>query len=389
MSTGASEAIARVIRREGPIPFDRFVELALYEPGAGFFATGRGAGRAGRDFVTSPEVGPLFGACVGRALDRAWREQDSPDPFLVIEAGAGRGRLAREVLRAQPECARALHYVLVERSAALQDAQREALDLEPADEALGPFAAGSPGDTPTPLAGSGPVFVALDELPALELGGVVLANELLDNLPFGLAHWDGARWQEVRVALGTPDAGRLTEVLVPAATGDARMLVEITEGLPVSVGARLPIPRGIDEWFAVCGRVLRHGVLVAIDYVDDARGLLARGPQSWLRTYRSHDRGSAPLDAPGDQDLTADVVREQVARAARASGFTLASDRSQAEWLRDLDIDGLVEAGRQTWEARAQLGDLAALTGRSRATEAAALTDPAGLGAHRVLTFSR
>jgi SAM-dependent MidA family methyltransferase len=370
------------------------MEVALYEPSAGFFATGHGAGRAGRDFVTSPEVGPLFGACVARALDRAWRSQDSSDPFLVIEAGAGRGRLAREVLRAQPECVRALHYVLVERSAALQEEQREALDLEPADEALGPFTRLTPGDTPVPTAGSGPVFVALDELPALEVSGVVIANELLDNLPFGVAQWDGVGWQEVRVALRAPievapGDDRLEEVFVPAAETDAHRLAAITDGSALAVGVRLPIPRGIDEWFAACGRALRHGELVVIDYVDDARGLVERGPESWLRTYRAHDRGAAPLDAPGEQDLTSDVVREQVVQAARGSGFTPAGDQSQAEWLRELGIDDLVREGRETWEARAQLGDLEALAGRSRITEAAALCDPAGLGAHRVLTFTR
>jgi SAM-dependent MidA family methyltransferase len=135
--------------------------------------------------------------------------------------------------------------------------------------------------------------------------------------------------------------------------------------------------------------VLRRGELVVIDYVDDARGLVERGPASWLRTYRAHDRGTAPLDAPGEQDLTADVVREQVRHAARVSGFTRASDQSQAEWLRELGIDDFVRAGRETWEARAHLGDLEALAGRSRTTEAAALCDPAGLGAHRVLTFTR
>ena len=128
---------------------------------------------------------------------------------------------------------------------------------------------------------------------------------------------------------------------------------------------------------------------MAIDYVDDAGGLLDRGAGDWLRTYRAHERGGAPLDDPGDQDLTADVVREQVVRAARASGFSLAGDQSQAEWLRELGIDELVNEGRRTWEARAHLGDLEAVAGRSRATEAAALCDPAGLGAHRVLTFSR
>ena len=75
----------------------------------------------GRDFVTSPEVGTLFGALVARALDASWHELGAPDPFVVIEAGAGRGRLAADVLRAAPACAPALRYVLVERSAALRD----------------------------------------------------------------------------------------------------------------------------------------------------------------------------------------------------------------------------------------------------------------------------
>jgi SAM-dependent MidA family methyltransferase len=108
----AYEEIVDRIGREGPIGFDAFVELALYGEG-GFFTRARGAGRAGRDFVTSPEVGPLFGALVARALDGWWRDAGAPDPFLVIEAGAGRGRLARDVLAAAPQCANALRYVLV------------------------------------------------------------------------------------------------------------------------------------------------------------------------------------------------------------------------------------------------------------------------------------
>jgi SAM-dependent MidA family methyltransferase len=323
---------------------------------------------------------------VARALDRLWHQQDTPDPFLVIEVGAGRGRLARDVLRARPECASALHYVLVERSAVLREEQRQALELEPAGEALGPFARQSPDDAPLPLARTGPVFVALDDLPALELDGVVLANELLDNLPFGIAQFDGAIWQEVRVALGDDE---LVEVLIPAEEHDARALHEITDGLTVGAGARLPLARGVESWFEACGRVLRHGVIVAIDYVDDAHGLLQRGGDDWLRTYRAHERGGAPLAAPGEQDITADLVRQQLVRAARASGFTLERDQAQSEWLRDLGIEDLVRAGRRTWEARAHLGDLEALAGRSRVSEASALCDPAGLGAHRVLRFSR
>jgi SAM-dependent MidA family methyltransferase len=279
-----------------------------------------------------------------------------------------------------------LHYVLVERSTALRDEQRQRLELEPADEALGPFARSGRDDAPSPVAGSGPVFVALDELPALELRGVVLANELLDNLPFGVAERGASGWLEVRVAR---EERGFAEVLVPAAPADARALDATVEGLAAPVGARLPIPRGIDAWIASCARTLLHGSLVVIDYVDDAAGLVARGAGGWLRTYRAHDRGGSPLDSPGEQDITADVVREQLRHAASASGLALESDVSQAEWLRDLGVDELAESGRRTWEARAHVGDLDALAARSRVVEAAALTDETGLGAHRVVTFTR
>jgi len=118
-------------------------------------------------------------------------------------------------------------------------------------------------------------------------------------------------------------------------------------------------------------------------------GLVARGVDAWLRTYRTHERGGPPLDAPGEQDITADVVRAQLAHAARASGFTVASDVTQADWLRDLGIDELAEAGRRAWEARAHVGDLEAVAARSRVVEAAALTDTSALGGHRVVTFTR
>src|SRR5205809_5983180 len=156
-----AERIADRIRREGPIPFDRFVDAALYDEPGGFFARGGGAGRAGRDFVTSPEVGVLFGALIARSLDGAWSELSRPDPFLVVDAGAGRGRLASDVLRAEPECARALRYVLVERSAALRIAQRELLTLEPADRAFGPAVRDDPDEAPQPVEDIGPIATSL------------------------------------------------------------------------------------------------------------------------------------------------------------------------------------------------------------------------------------
>ena len=108
-----------------------------------------------------------------------------------------------------------------------------------------------------------------------------------------------------------------------------------------------------------------------------------------MRTYREHGRGDPPLVAPGDQDITVDVPAEYLVHAASRAGFHLAAGVTQAEWLSALGVESLVDQARAAWEARAAIGDLEAVRQRSRVTEAAALVDPTGLGAHRVLVFTR
>jgi NADH dehydrogenase [ubiquinone] 1 alpha subcomplex assembly factor 7 len=372
--------IAEAIRRKGSITFAEYQELALYADG-GFFTRGGGAGRAGRDFVTSPEVGSLFGALVARHVDDAWTRLGHPDPFFVVEAGAGRGRLASDVLRAEPECAPALRYVVVERSPALRAAQRDLLTLEPADEVFGPVVTSAdPDESPRPVAGMGPLVTSLAELPAVTVVGVVIANELLDNLPARIVERSAGGWSEVRVAL--TDDGKLEEVVVPMEPSDLA-------AAEAPVGARLPVAEGVVAWLLAVARMLHRGEVLLVDYIVPTPELVARGQDGWLRTYREHERGTSPLDAPGTQDITCDVPHEQLLLAARRAGFAIAADLTQAEWLAGLGIDELVEEGASVWRARAHLGDLEALAGRSRASEAAALTDPAGLGAHRVMLLER
>ena len=377
----AAEVIAARIHREGSIPFDAFMECALYEPDHGFFAHGQGAGRAGDDFVTSPEIGSLFGACVARAIDRNWDAVGRPDPFLVVEPGAGRGRLARDIQRAAPECLAALRYVLVERSPSLRAHQREVLPIEPADEALGPFALRAAEEELVAVPAAGPVFASLEDLPEMPVDTFVLANELLDNLPFGIAQWDGARWDEVRVAV---DGSRFVEILVPASESDAAALTRVVDGRGLPPRTRLPIPRGVEAWLDECGQAMHTGVVVLLDYFVDVDELLARG-DDWLRTFRGHERGSGPLDAPGSQDITSDVLRGHVEprprqRASRSSPTT----RRPIGYATSDSTSSSPRAGTRGTKARAR-GDLVALAGRSRVAEGAALTDAAGLGAHRVV----
>ncbi|MFM7062817.1 MAG: SAM-dependent methyltransferase, partial [Actinomycetes bacterium] len=367
MAVGA--AVAERISRLGSVRFDEFVELALYHEPGGFFSGGGGAGRAGADFLTSPEVGPLFGAVVARFLDTEWVRLGRPDPFVVVEAAAGRGALAIAVLAAGPECAAALRYVLVERSEALRARQPEHLPLVQPFEILGPTV--DPEDpVPSPTVGTGPLVCSLTELPSQPVDGVVLANELLDNVPFRLFERGPSSWLEVRV---TSDGGSLVELLVEAEHDLAERLTSLVPA--AAPGARVPWQQGAADWLVSALAVLRTGSVVVVDYADTTSNLAARPSQEWLRTYVGHGRGGSPLDRPGHQDVTCEVALDQLARQRPPSGVS-----SQTDWLRRYGLDGLVADGRHRWAEGAAAGDLAALAGRSRVAEAEALTDPAGLG---------
>ncbi|MDQ3945346.1 MAG: SAM-dependent methyltransferase, partial [Actinomycetota bacterium] len=377
-----TERLAQRIRRQGPLPFDIWMDAALYDPDDGFFAAGGGAGRSRSDFLTSPEVGGLFGTMVARWADGWWDRLGRPDPYLVVDVGAARGQLARAVLAAGPECAPALRYVLVERSAALRDAQHEALTLEPADIALGPAVAPEPDEAPEPVPGVGPLLTSLPDLPATPFAGVVVANELLDNLPFRIVERKDGGWLEIRVGVG------FTEVAVPAEVRLAAEADALVGHVNVPVGARLPIQVAMTEWLADVGAVLRHGAVAVIDYAVPVEELLARGQDGWLRTYRAQRRGGSPLEAAGTQDVTADVCLEALRRGAARAGFTVVEETTQAEWLRRLGLESLAEKARTAWHARTG-NDLEALKARSLVQEADALTDASGLGAHRVVILEK
>lgn len=373
-----AEVVSRVARR-GPVPFGEVVELALYDPADGFYATG-GAGRRG-DFITSPEVGPLYGAVIARALDAWWREMGEPDPYFLVDAGAGRGALAVSVLGATPDCAPALRYVLVERSGRLRDLQSDLLPVvEPRFVFGGGTAAVDDGmdmDTGKLLKGTGPIVTALEELPAIAVDGVILANELLDNLGFSLVEYTVDGWAEVLVGI---EDGELTEVLVPASDELVRGIGDLVED--PHPGNRLPVQGEARRWLGAALDVVGRGRVVVIDYCDRTASLASRPQREWLRTYRAQGRGSDPLEDLGEQDITCEVAYDQLNRVREADVV-----RTQAAFLRDHGIDQLVSDGRRMWLDRAHLGDLEALKARSRSFEAEALLDESGLGGFLVLEW--
>ena len=343
-----TERLAALVRVVGPVRFSEFMERALYDDDGGFYASGGVAGRRG-DFLTSPEVGPLFGAVLARAID-TWRsELGSPAAFPVVDAGAGPGTLARAVLAAQPAVLTtgALRYVTVERA----DAQR-------ANHPAGVRARADLPDDP---------FV-----------GVIVANELLDNIAFDVAVFDGG-W---RCAHVDERDGRLVEVLAPMPDDLAALAALLPPSAPH--GARAPLALGAVRWLREARQLVTQGRIVVIDYGADTATLVGRPWRDWLRTFRGHERGQHPLLEVGAQDITADVPFDQLATVAHPDAV-----RSQTAFLAAHGIGDLVEEGRRIWTERAHLGDLAALRARSRRRESDALTDPDGLGGFTVAEWAR
>ena len=317
--------------------FDEYLEEALYGE-SGFYTVSGRAGRRG-DFITSPEIGPLFGAVLARWIDAEFNRLGQPVDFQVVEVGAGPGTLARSILLAAPQWAG--RYVTVE----LSGAQRA---THPA----------------------GVESVAL--LPERPIRGVVIANELLDNLPFRLAVFDGG-WREAFVEHASDGTHREHLAQAP----------DEWSWLPTRAphGARVPVQQQATEWVTAVQSQLVDGTVLIFDYCTALTAELAAAPwREWLRTYRGHERGGHYLRNPGEQDITAQVCIDQLPPPSAV--------RSQAQFLARWGIEELVAEGKAQWAAQSAKPSVAALRMRSRVSEAESLLDAKGLGAFTALEWS-
>jgi SAM-dependent MidA family methyltransferase len=284
------------------ISFARFMELALYAEGLGYYAGGSSKLGKDGDFTTAPEITPLFGATIARFATDCF----GTEPLHILEFGAGTGRLALDVMQFLGEQGRAVaEYLIVELSADLRERQRELLVDFPQVQWL--------------------------SVPPAAFSGLILCNEVLDAMPVHLLVRQQDRWFERGVSLSEGrfvfsdrEAGNALADQIP----DADSLPEgyLTEVHPRQCG----FVRMLSDVLKAGGR----GLVLLIDYGFPAREYFL--PQREQGTVMCHYRHHAHTDVfylPGLQDITAHVDFTAAALAAQESGLTVAAYMSQAEFL--------------------------------------------------------
>ena len=332
--------IVEDIRSNGPMPFERFMEISLYDA-HGFFGGKTLRSVKGGDFLTSPEVSALFGETLAEYVRRE-RERIG-EPFQLVEVGAGSGSLLRSLIEAVDVDALA-----VEASPAARERLSEFVDVD-------------------------------SEMPD-SVRGVILANELIDNLSMALAQRVDGGWRERWVGLDGNDLGFV----------DAAPRPDVVEWLDAYAGdvadnGWVEVQLAAQNWLLSTIALLESGSIVLIDYGDTAENLLPRRGDGTLRTYRSHHLGPHPLEEPGKTDITADVNFSALIATARAAGADVALHR-QDDFLSEFGLRERLRGLRQAELEATRSGDeMERLRLRTLKTEAETLLHPRGLGDFRAL----
>jgi SAM-dependent MidA family methyltransferase len=355
-NSALKQRVVDLALERGGISFREFMETVLYEPRLGYYTGGRETiGREG-DYLTSPEVSPIFGAMIGRQLREMWVAMGRPERFDVVECGAGNGTLARDILtwshRAAAELHAAISYRIVEPNPALRARQR--LVLESAD-----------------LAGR----TSWEEAVPQETEGCMLSNELLDAMPVHRVAVESGVLREVYVAW---EGGRFREELRAPSLEVIGYFDAL--GLLPGEGCHAEVNLAALDWVRDAARALAAGFFLTFDYGYEAEELYApwRKDGTLLGFYR-HNPSTDPYARIGRQDLTSHVDFTSVRRAGEAAGMTTLRLASQSEYLAGLGITEALE--------HAPEGDLEEMFARRRAVME--LLDPGGLGRIKVLVQAK
>jgi SAM-dependent MidA family methyltransferase len=369
MPSPLTALLLQSIRDGGPLSVADFVNVALYHDTLGYYArAGQRSGRQG-DFFTSVDLGPMFGEALAGQFaemrqilwDGSATTGAAATAFDLVEAGAGNGRLARDILnhaeRHDPDLYRSIRLHLVERSPQARAGQRAVL-----------------GHHVSALASS------TAEVPEA-VTGVIYANELLDALPPHLVVMRERGLREVYV--DAADGRFVTREGPPSSPRIAEYLAAV--GARLEPGWTAEVNLAAADWIRRAGRCLERGFLIVIDYGHDAAALYsASRAAGTLTTYRGHaaerrEDGPGWLLEPGERDITSHVDLTGIALAGRDAGLRLAGVVDQTYFLLGLGLaERLVE------------DDSRSLGGLARRLALKTLVMPGGLGSTlKVMVFAK
>jgi len=314
-----SEQLGEVIRAEiahtGAIPFSRYMELALYAPGLGYYTAGKQKLGSSGDFITAPETYPVFGRCVARTAEDVLRQIDG----AILEAGAGSGKLAAGILNelaARDRLPEA--YYILELSPDLRERQVATISQ------MAPEHAGR--------------VRWLDQLPASGFRGLVLANELLDAMPVERFKIDSEGVKRLGV---TWNHDRFEWVELPA----PRSMTDRVEPLGLPPGYVSEIGFTAEAWIRSVGERIAEGVLLLVDYgFPRAEFYHPDRSTGTLMCHYRHRAHPDPLVLAGLQDITAHVDFTAVAQAGADVGMSLLGYTSQAAFLIGSGLDDIARS---------------------------------------------
>jgi SAM-dependent MidA family methyltransferase len=361
--------IREQIRASGPLTAAAFIDLALYHPEFGYYCrAGRRSGRGG-DFFTSVDVGPLFGELFAVQIAECfdYLSRDSQAPLDLVEAGAGDGRLARDILdaleRERPDLYARIQLQLVERSPEAARAQVETLGVH-AQRLRHEDGSGTSNHARLP---DGVV-------------GIVYGNELMDAFPVHIVVMRDGGLREIFV--GEKD-GALVEIEEAPSTPALQAYLD-RAGITLERGGRAEINLAADDWIDAAARKIARGFLLLIDYGHEAAELYSGSHATGtLMSFSSHRASSRAVDwmhDPGERDITSHVDLTMVRRSAERAGLTTLGITDQTYFLLGLGLlervgSSLSQTPQGAW---------------SRTNQAKTLMLPGGLGStHKVMIFGR
>jgi SAM-dependent MidA family methyltransferase len=364
---------AQIIAADPPrIPFSTFMEQALYHPELGYYSQRAQSIGPGGDFFTAPHLGGEFGAMLAVQLAEMWVQLGSPQPYTLVEMGAGQGLLAMDILRSlrqhDPQCFASVSYIIIEKSAGLIAQQQQQLWGE-----FGPDA---------PIA-----WKSWDMIPPGSIVGCCFSNELVDAFAVHQVMFEQGELQEIYV---TVQGDQFVEVLAPPSTPALAAYFE--QFAPRPVGPDYPDPYRTEvnlaalDWQRSVAAVLDRGYVLTIDYGYPADRYYNRvRSEGTLQCYYQHSRSSDPYVHIGTQDITAHVNFTALERVGATIGLDPVGLTSQALFLMNLGLGDRIAALGQSDSTDPQV-----IMARLRQRDALhQLINPVGLGNFGVLIQSK